>query len=178
MTRMAIVLVSMVALATSYQSASAEVTLSLNKKHEGELQEPHVRVGNIDDFRNSIGGFASEHYIQLKSKEPLTVTAEVVGDGRLVAVLIEDSAGSRVAFEYFKKDQVTAKVKTLSSTGKYKITVVSDKIGDYSIKAINPNAGANNGATQLLLEKIDRLKKELNAAQEELKSLEKSGSDK
>lgn len=179
-----VILCTVVIMSAIAQYAAAQTTITVGKKFEGVLNEPSVYTDNIDDYRNSISGFISELYVQLKGGEPLTVTAEVVGDKRQVALLVEDPSEKRTVFGGYNPDRNTVSVKALNTTGKYKITVISDKIGDFNVKVVSPNAPAggmagntapanNAEALQRLEEKLERLKAELEKAQEELKALRK-----
>lgn len=160
------------------QPAAAEPTIAVGKSFASVMSGPKVYTSNIDDARNSIPGHTSVMHVRLNAGDAVKVQADVVGSDRQVALLIEDPAGGRTSFMNFNPERVVASVKAVSTTGKYKITVISDKVGDFSVKVLSGASSSDRAdAVRQLEEKIERLKAELAEAQEELKSLSAKGSE-
>lgn len=117
-------------------------------------------------------GYATEVPIKLKAGLPVTVSVTVVGANRLVGatlldpkkVLIGGSKALGAKTTRFTVDETNA-------NGEYKIQIVSNLIGGYTLTVSGEAAeGFNKKALEL---NIERLKKELAEAEAALKALDK-----
>jgi hypothetical protein len=153
------------------QAAHADTNIIIGKKFEGELTLPQTRISNVDEFRNTALGYATQLTVALKAGQEILITAQVVGKERKVGILLEDPAGARVVYTNFKEQRVVLSAEEVSATGKYKITVISDRIGPFTLKATDPAKDDEDSADVLALEEtVKRLRKELEEAEAKLKA--------
>lgn len=152
-------------------SADAATTLVMDKKFEGEVATTSRYVGNIDDFRNSIPGYTMELSLQLKAGQEVTIEGGVIGKGRKIAFLLEDPVGARVEFVSYKELRSEFTVESVSATGKYKLTVLSDRIGPFTVLATEPtNEKDSKASIEMLEADVKRLRMELEEAESKLKA--------
>jgi hypothetical protein len=115
--------------------------------------------------------FATEVPIKLKGGQKIALSATVVGANRKVSVGLMDPSGKMIATSKrstaVKTVQLT--VDEVNATGTYKIVVLSDKIGDFTLRATGPS-DAELDATKLE-EEIKELKALLAKKEEQLKAL-------
>ena len=146
--------------------------LKLGEKLEGELTEMGSYVG-WPGFVDRYYGYATDITVSLKAGQSISISATVVGQGRKVSVALQDPTGKIIAATQrntaIKTVQLT--VGEVPATGKYKIAVISDQIGAYSLRATGPSG---EDTIEALEARISQLRKELAAAEAKLKALKEN----
>ncbi len=156
---------------SSVQTAHADANIAIGKKFEGELALPQTRISNVDDFRNSVPCYATQLTVKLIAGQDISITAQVTGKERKVGILLEDPTGARVFYTGFEVQRVVLSAEEVNARGKYKITVMSDRIGPFTMKATDPAKEDEDTAdVEALEETVNRLKKELDEAEAKLKA--------
>lgn len=127
----------------------------------------------ISDFVTG-GCYGAEVPVTLKAGQSLSVTVTLKGDGRKAILVLQDKTGKAVA--YSKEPEVATlqlKVEEVNASGKFKIVVVSDQVGAFTLRATGPAGDPADEETdeKALETKIGRLKKELAEAEAKLKAL-------
>src|SRR5438552_212784 len=114
-------------------TAAAQKTLQLGEKYEGE-------VGNTKKEFPAGTYYGAELPVTLKAGQPLSVSVTVTGANRGVAVTLLDPTGKKIAETSLVTKSALLTVKEVNATGTYKIVVVSDQIGPFTLRAIGPSA--------------------------------------
>jgi hypothetical protein len=172
--------VVLLGLAAGYGRAEG---LKLGEKLEGEVKgEAGDRVvklsGNAQTYPQA---YVTEVTVDLKAGQSISISATVIGKDRKVAlVLLDPKEGSkddrlRVAVCIAANTQYSTKSATLeceevNATGKYKILIISDRAGAFTIKA---TASSDKELDEKALKaKIEELEKELAETKKKLKALQ------
>jgi hypothetical protein len=164
--------VCVIVLSASYtQIATAQVpVLSVGVKSSGVMPVNGPRRGG---FRNRVSQtesfYSAEYTLALKAGQEIFITAEILGTGRSVKIEVDDPAGAPA----YREAEMAPKAMTIhlpqvGASGKYRVFVMSDQIGNFSLRATDKPAEMDEAA---LREKIERLEKELKAAKEELEAV-------
>jgi hypothetical protein len=98
------------------------------------------------------------------------VTTTVVGKDRKVAVVLIDPSGTAIDGTELRPKAARAKFEEVSATGTYRLVVVSDRIGAFTLKVTGPPAPEADAAK--LRKEIKELKALLAKKEEQLKALE------
>lgn len=149
--------------------AQRPAPLQPGKKLEAELTEKmagkyYDKVGFGND------GYLTVLPVKLKAGQPIEITANVVGDKRRVVVWVVDSTNKEIAKSDIKDSSQSLKVKNANATGTYGVVIWSDRIGAFDLIAEFDGPEALTLAAAKA--KVESLKKELAAAEKELKKLE------
>jgi hypothetical protein len=142
--------------------------LELGKKLEGKLLEPMKTVYELGGFGQP--GFTREVFVNLKAAQNISFNATVVGKDRKVWVLLFDPTGALIKKNYsYGTKELETTFEEVNADGKYKVLVVSDQIGPFTLRASDP--ADKEARLKYLDERLQQLKKELAATESELKSL-------
>src|SRR4051812_26034562 len=98
--------------------------------HEGEIGENQISVSPLQGG-NGIRNFGVEIPITLKAGQTITVSVMVVGQGREALLALLDPSGKTVSVTSWRKKTIDLTVEEVSANGKYKIVVLSDRIGAF-----------------------------------------------
>jgi hypothetical protein len=164
-------LIAMVTAATPFALAADDDTQSLRagRKLEGELMGPErgapMGPGAFGGF--GFRGYFTEIPVTLKAGQKITISGTVVGTNRSIAIALKDPTDKMIAATANGARSVKLVVEEVSATGKYKVLLASDLIGDFSVTADFLEIDDEKE-----LEKdIARLKKELAEIEAKLKTL-------
>ncbi len=149
------------------------------KKFEAELTEKMERSNTEASKVCAMNGlfFGDRYYVailpvKLKAGQPIEITANVVGDKRRVCLTMIDATGKVIAGTEFKESNQTLKIKNASATGVYAVVVMSTSIGAFDVIAEFEDPEVLTLAAARA--KVAQLKKELAAAEAELKALQET----
>ena len=171
MVKCLVVVLSLVVPGANVALGQRPAPLQPGKKFEAELTEKMAgRYANAPPFGNDPEGYLATLPVKLKAGQPIEITANIVGDGRRVAVYLIDSTNKRIAQTEIKDSSQSLKVKNVNATGMYGVVVWSNQIGAFNLIAEFEEPEVLTVAAAKA--KVDQLKKELAAAEAELKALE------
>src|SRR5262245_56486970 len=123
--------------------------------------------------------------IRLKAGQGMSITATVVGQGRLVGIRVINPMGKRIredpeaSYEFGNQEVpvmvLSAKtaeitIEEVNATGKYTIIVVSDQAGPFTVKA---TSGSEGDDRESLEKQLKELKKKVAEIEAKLKALDK-----
>lgn len=150
--------------------------LQPGKKFETELTEKMAyQQGHAKFLPNNFNLIQGDGYlivvpVKLKAGQSFEITANVTGDGRKVHISLLDPTGKPTAASETQKSTQSLKMKNVSATGTYGVLVWSNQIGKFDVIAEFDEPEVLTLAEAKA--KVERLKKELAAAEAELKALE------
>lgn len=146
--------------------------LKFGKLLKGELTTKKVYYGWPGGLRDSYGGYTLEVPIALKAGQGMKVSATVLGEGRRVTLGLVNPTGEMIAgtSRGTAIKTVQLEVKEVSATGTYKIAIISNRIGGFSLLARDPAAKEGESIAELE-ERIEKLEKELREAKAKLLKL-------
>lgn len=166
-------------------SAGPQGGLKLGQPFQGEitgasqpktvLSETKKKFGRLSGFMMP-NGRAVEIPIQLKAGQALTVSVTVLGNDRQVGLILRDPTGQQIAISNsaeLKSNELL--VEEVAASGTYKIVVVSDQIGRFTLRADSAAEPGDVGVDEdadALRAKIQRLKQELAEAEAKLNALQ------
>ena len=118
-----------------------------------------------------LSGYAMDLPIKLKAGQSISMTATVTGKDRKVSMALSDPTGTIIAAtkpsSAIKSVQLTAE--EVNANGKYMITVVSDRIGPFTLRV----TGLSEDDLDIkgLEEEVQRLKQQLAQTEAKLEAL-------
>ncbi len=157
-----------IAVAFTPRATADEPTLPFGKEFKGEIDEPKKVTPAA--MGNGWTGYVSEFPLDLKIGQSIEVTASVTGKNRQVALALIDKTGKTIAdtVKWAAKPSATLTAEA-NATGKYRLVIISDQIGGFTIKVIDSKAKPSKEEIQ---QRIKDLKEQLAKAEAELKALE------
>jgi hypothetical protein len=174
--RLVVLLSAGLAFTAFVQPASAQSRMiKVGEKVEGELKgdRKEVRIpGGVWSFH------AAEFTIDLKEGQTIVISATVVGKTRGVGLCLVNPSGVQLACipaanenPALARKTVELKYEELSATGRYKIHVVSELVGGFTVRVTDPAAASDEKDIKALETRIETLEKELAEARAKLKKL-------
>jgi hypothetical protein len=141
--------------------------IKLGEEVKGEI------VGPQKTYLAKLGGklgHSAELSVALKAGQNISLSATVVGKDRTATLFLYDPTGvclHNSPFDVVKSAQLT--FEEVSATGTYKIVVLSNLTGPFSLRTSDPSA--SDGEVKSLEARIEQLEKELAEARSKLKAL-------
>jgi len=131
-----------------------------------------LRMGFATDL--SACAYVAEVSVTLKAGQKVVITATVKGTDRKVSVLLEDKNGEVAGYvKTPAKKEVELAIDEFNATGTYKVFVISDRTGAFTLRVDTPSGkGGDKLDEKALKAKIKALKKELAELEEKLEALQ------
>jgi len=160
--------------------------IKLGEDFEGEVGGQKYVIGSVGNYArakfrttnlgwgNGEGGFLTEVPVNLKAGQKVLVSVTVKGTDRKVSVVLADKAGEIVGFTKAPvKRAAQLAVDEVNATGPHVITVISDRIGAFTLRVDSPSdKSADKLDEKELKARIKKLKKELADLEEKLEALQ------
>jgi hypothetical protein len=149
-------------------TSSHAQAIRLGEEFKGEITKKGFfpGVGALD-------GYIAEVPVALKSGQKLSISVYVAGEDRRVQVGLVDPDGKLVkGGRFLDKETQQLDIKSVPSTGKYKIVVASTHAGAFTLIAKDPGAVRDIKTIERELaearRRVEELERELNAARRPL----------
>jgi hypothetical protein len=128
------------ALALTCGAARAD-ELKIGEPFKGELTK-HTTVDRWPGVANPPAGPGLSLPVRLKSGHKYTFTAEVKGEGRKVWLAVLNAEGQTVKASHYLAcpREVTVTYEEASTTGTFRVVVLSDMTGDFALRTTGPSA--------------------------------------
>lgn len=162
-----VICVAALSLAFRAVSVAADEEIERGRATEFDLEPPASHVGNVDNVGNSHLCFNCVRTVKMTQGHEMIVTATVLGEKRTILFLIEDPAGVRLAVTASAIGRNETKIRQVSATGLYRITLMSDRIGGGVVTVRDP---ADDLTTKELAERIAAKRKEIAELEQQLKA--------
>lgn len=165
-----------IGLLATTSSADDGGTIKLNEPLEGDIKKENTKDKISPNQGQRVAGVGAEYQIELKARQKFTVSATVEGSNRKVGLALIGidgktlvvSEGDRLGWGLSDKKN-SLEPWTASADGTYKIVVVSDHPGLFTLKVTE--VVSTEQKIQELEKKIARLKQEIKETEDKLAEL-------
>jgi hypothetical protein len=142
------------------------------EKYEGELSKADKSATTWLNYVDSFYGYIADIPIKLKKGESTTISVTVDGEKRKVSVAVLDPDDVMLVASKRDVDVESTKIelKRVGATGEYKIRIVSDRGGGYTVSTSGPANRPIMGEKEIA-EKIKNLKAEIQELEGLLKAI-------